>query len=139
MSLEQIISDAVENDIRGMESPVIKEDVLSTELAIRDGRTLIMGGLIKEKQNETISSLPFIIDIPFIRNLFGDTNKTRERTEILVLITATIIKENSNLEEMIQRYKQAVAEIKQFESRQYSDQDDSSSDKTELQEEKCTK
>lgn len=120
MSLEQIISDAVENTMRGIESPIIKEDVLSTELAIRDGRTLIMGGLIKEKHNETISSLPWIIDIPFLRTFFSDTNKSRERTEILVLITATIIRENTNLEEMVRRYNQAVHEIEQFENRQYS-------------------
>ena len=119
MSLEQIISDAVENTMRGIESPIIKEDVLSTELAIRDGRTLIMGGLIKEKQNDTISSLPWIIDIPFLRTFFSNTNKTRERTEILVLITATIIRENTNLEEMVRRYNQAVHEIEQFENRQY--------------------
>ena len=119
MSLEQIISDAVENTMRGMESPIIKEDVLSTELAIRDGRTLIMGGLIKEKQNETISSLPWIIDIPFLRTFFSNTSKSRERTEILVLITATIIRENTNLEEMVRRYNQAVHEIEQFENRQY--------------------
>ena len=119
MVLEQTISDAMENNTRGIDSPIIKEDTLSTELALRDGRTIIMGGLIKEKHNEVVSSLPLIVEIPFLRALFGDTNKASERTEILVLVTATIIRENSNLEEMVYRYKQAVLEIKKFEKRTY--------------------
>ena len=119
MVLEQTISDAVDNTTRGIDSPIIKEDTLSTELALRDGRTIIMGGLIKEKHNEVVSSLPLIVEIPFLRALFGDTNKESERTEILVLVTATIIQENSNLEEMVHRYQQAVLEIKKFEKRMY--------------------
>ncbi len=119
MNLSQTISDAVENNMRGIESPIIKEDTLETELAIRDGRTIIMGGLIKEKQNEVISSLPWIIDIPFLRAFFSNTTKTAERTEILVLVTATIIREDSELQTMIRRYNQAVWEIDKFENRQY--------------------
>ena len=119
MVLEQTISEAVDNTTKGIDSPIIKEDTLSTELALRDGRTVIMGGLIKEKHNEVVSSLPLIVEIPFFRALFGDINKTSERTEILVLVTATIIRENSNLEEMVNRYKQAVLEIKKFEKRMY--------------------
>lgn len=119
MALEQTISDAIENTMKGIESPIIKEDILKTELAIRDGRTLIMGGLIKEKQNEMISSLPWVIDIPFLRAFLSDTTKTSERTEILVLITATIIREDNKLEEMVRRYNEAVMEIDKFEYRQY--------------------
>lgn len=119
MALEQIISDAMENTMRGIESPIIKEDVLETELAIRDGRTLIMGGLIKEKHNEVITSLPWIIDVPFLRTFFSNMNKSRERTEILVLITASIIREENDLGEMLRRYRQAVQEIEKFEHAQY--------------------
>lgn len=119
MALEQVISDAMENTMKGIDSPIIKEDVLETELSIRDGRTLIMGGLIKEKQNEIISSLPWVIDIPFLRTFFSNTTKTAERTEILMLITATIIREDSELEDMIRRYNEAIREIDKFESRQY--------------------
>ena len=119
MALSQTISEAIDNTTKGIDSPIIKEDTLTTELAIRDGRTIIMGGLIKEKQNEVVSSLPFIIDIPFLRGLFGNLNKSAERTEILVLVTATIIREENKLEEMVRRYQQAVSEIRNFENRMY--------------------
>lgn len=119
MDIEQTISDAIENNMKGMDTPIIKEDVLETTLAIRDGRTIIMGGLIREKQSDVISSLPWIIDVPFLRNLLGNTNKATERTEILVLVTATIIREQSELEAMVRRYNQAIREIDQFELRQY--------------------
>lgn len=133
MEIEQTISDAVENNMRGMDSPIIKEDVLETTLAIRDGRTLIMGGLIKEKQNEVISSLPWIIDIPFLRTLFSNTVKTGERTEILVLVTATIIREESTLEGMIRRYNQAIQEIDTFEYRQFKNEQETKKIHTAIQ------
>lgn len=119
MDIEQTISDAIDNNMKGMDTPIIKQDILETTLAIRDGRTIIMGGLIREKQTEVITSLPWIADVPFLRTLLGNTSKATERTEILVLVTATIIREQNDLEAMVRRYNQAVREIDKFELRQY--------------------
>lgn len=119
MELEQTVSDAIENTMKGIESPIIKEDVLSTEMLIRDGSTLILGGLIKEKSNDMISSLPWVIDIPFLRTFFSNTTKTAERTEILMLVTATVIKDDNRLEDMIRRYRESISEIEKFEYRQF--------------------
>ncbi len=120
MQIKQIISDAVDNTMRGIDSPIIKEDELNTTLSLRSGRTLILGGLIKEKKNETVSSIPIIADIPFLKHLFGNTIQTAERTEILVLVTATIITEETELQIMLRRYAQAIDEIKRFEHNQFN-------------------
>ncbi|WP_217705021.1 secretin N-terminal domain-containing protein [Victivallis sp. Marseille-Q1083] len=120
MDVEQVISEAVDNTLKGIDSPIIKEDELKTSLSFRSGRTLIMGGLIKEKHNFTNSSIPVIADIPFLRSLVGNTSQSVERTEILVLITATIITEDSGLQAMIRRYRNAVDEIKKFEHKQFN-------------------
>ena len=121
MDVKQIISEAVDNTTKGIDSPIIKEDELKTTLSFRSGRTLILGGLIKEKHNFNNSSIPVIADIPFLRSLVGNTSQLVERTEILVLITATIITEDSELQTMVRRYRNAVGEIKKFEHRQFNE------------------
>jgi general secretion pathway protein D len=116
MSLEQTISDVMET-AKAVDTPTIKESVLSTTLTLHDGRTLIMGGLIKEKHDSKLNSIPYLAEIPILNWLIGDSSMTYERTEILLLITATIIREETRLEELIRSYSQAVKEIDKFENR----------------------
>jgi general secretion pathway protein D len=84
-------------------------------MAIRDGSTLIVGGLIRERIQDTQSTVPFISDIPLIGRLVGDNNINKTRTELLVLINGKVITENSQLDDLLKRYKQAVKSIRDLE------------------------
>ena len=119
LEIDQILSEAIDNAMKGIDSPIIKKDELKTTLSLRSGRTLILGGLIKEKYSNTHSSLPFIADIPFLRTLTGNTRESVERTEILLLVTANIITEDTRIQDMVRRYSNAVSEIKKFEHKQF--------------------
>jgi general secretion pathway protein D len=113
--LEQTVSDAVTNTTSGIDSPEIQERVLKTTMAIRDGSTLIVGGLIRERIEDTQSTVPFISDLPLIGRLVGDNDINKTRTELLVLINGKVITENSKLDDLLTRYKQAVKSIKDLE------------------------
>ncbi len=112
LDLEQTVSDAVENTTSGIDSPVIQERIIKTSMAIRDGSTLIVGGIIREKLEETINSLPFFIDIPILGNLLGDNDIKKKRTELLVMVTGKIVTETTKLEDLTARYRQAVKAVK---------------------------
>ena len=61
---------------------------------VKDGETMILGGLIRNKKNETITKLPFFGDIPMIGGLFRNrTTDTNIERELLVFITPHIVKE----------------------------------------------
>ncbi len=121
LSLSQEISEAMTNTTSGIASPIIKQDQLKTTLMIRSGRTIIMGGLIKEKHDENVNSIPGIADIPWLNWLTGNSTSELTRTEILVLVTASLINEYSTLEDMIRRYNEAVWEVHNFENNVYKD------------------
>ena len=129
MDLEQVISEAVTNTTKGIDSPIIKKDELKTTMSLRNGRTIIMGGMIKEKFNENLNSVPFLVNIPVLSYLTGDSNSSLERTEILVMVSATIIDEKTPLEDMIRRYRNAVEEVDYFENRIYKEKETKKGDK----------
>lgn len=112
--MEQTVSEADKNNISDIDSPIIKEQIIETSMSIRDGQTIICGGIIKEKTSDTLSTLPIVGGVPFLRRLIGDTNVSTERAEMLILVTGYIVKENSQLEELVKRYEQAVDALVEF-------------------------
>ncbi len=112
--MEQTVSEADKNNISDIDSPIIKEQIIETSMSIRDGQTIICGGIIKEKTSDTLSTLPILGGVPFIRRLLGDTDVSTERTEMMILVTGYIVKEDTHLEELVKRYEQAVDALIEF-------------------------
>jgi general secretion pathway protein D len=115
MELDQTVSDAIKTTSSTIDSPTISERVLQTVLSIRDGGTVIVGGIIKEKSEENNQSVPFVSEINLLSKLFGSTTSKTVRTEMVVLITGRIVDEHSNLDEITARYKQALKAITDME------------------------
>jgi type IV pilus assembly protein PilQ len=62
---------------------------------VKDGQTIVIGGLIRNERTQTITRLPFLSDIPIIGGLFRHRNKTKDEVrELLVFITPHILDEN---------------------------------------------
>jgi len=63
---------------------------------VKDGETVILGGLIRNEFYQTITKLPILGDIPFIGALFRHKNKTKDRQrELIVFITPHIVKDTN--------------------------------------------
>ena len=58
----------------------------------QDGQTIVIGGLIQENKGRTRSGLPFLSKIPILGYLFGYTDDTFDRTEIILLLTPRVVK-----------------------------------------------
>ena len=112
--LEQTVSEADQNTTSDIDSPVIKEQIINTTMSIRDGQTIVCGGMIREKVSDNLSTLPIIGSIPFLRRLVGDTDISTERTEMMILITGTIISEKTQLETLLKKYEESVDSVINF-------------------------
>ena len=71
--------------------------------------------MIQEKHSDDLNSIPLISDIPYLGRLFGNTNASTSRTEMLVLVTGYIVDEKGKVEDMIKRYNDAVKALSKFE------------------------
>ena len=97
-------------------SPSISTRKVESTMTIANGQTMIIGGLIQERTNDNLDSLPFINKIPFLNRLLGSTNASVERSEILVLITGFIVNEKSPIEDMIKRYNDAIKALNKYDN-----------------------
>ena len=114
LEIKQELSSAVKTTSSNINSPTFSKRIVETAMTIANGRTMILGGLIQEKKNDYLDTLPIINQIPLLRRLFGNTNASIERSEILVLITGYIVNEKSPVEEMIKRYNDAIRSLNTF-------------------------
>ncbi|MBU2222065.1 MAG: secretin and TonB N-terminal domain-containing protein [Candidatus Omnitrophica bacterium] len=79
--------------------PVISTRTAETEVQIRDGQTVVIAGLVKSKDYTSVSKIPILGDIPFIGYLFkrkdvGTSTEPKEKTDLMIFVTARIMKDN---------------------------------------------
>ena len=115
--MDQTVSEAVRNSTSNIDSPEIQSRTMQTTMMIKDGQTVLCGGMIKEKTTDNLDSLPFIDQIPFLRRLVGDTDYQKERTEMLILVTGSIITSENHLEGLLKQYRQAVSLLQNYHKR----------------------
>lgn len=72
--------------------PGVSEKSASTHVLIKDGETIVIGGLYKTITSEQKNSVPFLGDIPILGALFRNSSKTSGNEELIVFITPKIIK-----------------------------------------------
>ena len=97
--------------------PIIDVREAQTQVIMKDGETIVIGGLIKDVKSKETTGIPFLSKIPFIGNLFKRETIDNGKIDLLIFITAHIMKEDefdseqiAKLEErMERREKNAVA------------------------------
>ncbi|MDP2940380.1 MAG: hypothetical protein Q8O13_09960 [Candidatus Omnitrophota bacterium] len=75
------------------ERPIISTREVTTTLRVKDGDTVVIGGLLKDKSITTVTKLPILGDIPFLGFAFKHKSTTKEKTEVLIFLTINIPKE----------------------------------------------
>lgn len=70
---------------------------LQSRIAIPSGQTAVLGGLIKDNSSNSKNGLPLLSDIPGLGALFGATEKSLDRTELLVVLTPRVLDNGQQL------------------------------------------
>jgi general secretion pathway protein D len=72
--------------------PIIGTREITTEIRLEDGETSLLAGLIRKEDTTSYSGLPGLGEVPFLRRLFGNTEKKKVSTDVVVLLTPHIIR-----------------------------------------------
>jgi type II secretory pathway component GspD/PulD (secretin) len=74
--------------------PIIANRKVDATLRVRDGETIVLGGLFQDTSSETISKLPFLSEIPILGRFFKNKATAHQRDEVVFLITPHILDAN---------------------------------------------
>lgn len=110
VSLES--SEAQSNTLSSVNSPIILTRRINTLIAATTGQSILLGGLMSNNQSETKAKVPFLGDIPIIGNLFKKTSKGGTKTELMILLTPTIMKSTDDAVLVTNEFKQGLKWMK---------------------------
>jgi general secretion pathway protein D len=85
------------NDLQGFTSfnaPIINQRQADTTVSVKDGETIVLGGIIRSTVTSTTRKVPLLGDIPILGKLFQSTDKQNVQTELMVFLTPRVVRDD---------------------------------------------
>ncbi len=124
LDLQQEVSEAQTNTLGGTESPIIRKRNAKTTMVVKDDQTLVVGGLIQEKRDNTREGLPGLSRLPVLGYLFGSSKAQVSKTELVLLITPRVVETvaegdqlTRGIQERVLTLKKGIAEFPSLDQR----------------------
>jgi general secretion pathway protein D len=89
--------------------PTITKRSTKTSVVVKDNQIVVIGGLMEEKDEETVTKMPLLGDIPILGWFFKTKNVSRNKTNLLVFLTPHIIKEPARLAQITETKRKEFA------------------------------
>ena len=81
--------------LSGFRIPAFRTRRISTSVDVKKDQSLILSGLFSQQREQTRTGIPLLMDIPILGALFGNSTWTNNETELLILVTPTVINPNA--------------------------------------------
>jgi general secretion pathway protein D len=114
LEIVQEVSDVVNTNSSTIDSPTITQRKIETLVAVNSEETVILGGLISEKNEELEAGVPVLKDIPYMGALFGQTTNNTERSELMIMITPHVIKGEENARQVTDEFRRKMKGLSVF-------------------------
>ena len=115
MDIEQSVENVVRGIITGagsnIDSPTIATREIKSSVAVHSGETIVLGGLIQEQDTFNKGGIPVLHKIPWIGPLFGETEKIKKKTELVVLITPRVVSTRHDARLITNEFKRKLSGI----------------------------
>jgi general secretion pathway protein D len=89
----------------------INKRTASTTLIVRDQQTVVIGGLVRDSVGTSETKIPILGDIPVLGLLFKSTKKTKQKTNLLLVLTPYVIRDQDDLRAIFERKMQERQEF----------------------------
>jgi type II secretory pathway component GspD/PulD (secretin) len=83
---------------------ILNKAEATTNVVVKDGETIVIGGLIREDTNKSRTGVPWLSKIPLFGYLFGNTTDDESRQEIIILLTPRVVKTPSEAKDVTSDY-----------------------------------
>ena len=114
MEISQEVSQATENTVSGIDSPIIQKRSAESTVTVKSGETIILAGLIKDQKDNNSSGLPLLSKIPLLGGLFGTQKWNDTRTELIILITPRVITDTVEVAAITEEYRKRLTGLERL-------------------------
>lgn len=112
LSVDQEVSDVATTTTSNIDSPTIKQRRISSVVAVDDGDTIALGGLIRDNRTLGKDGLPILSDIPVFGGLFSTKRDDRTRTELLILLTPRVVRNRIDAQRVTDELARRMDELR---------------------------
>ncbi|WP_169352783.1 type II secretion system secretin GspD [Thermodesulfatator atlanticus] len=113
LDIVQEISSAQKNYLGLENTPLITKRKIETSLVVKNNQTIVLGGLIDNRQEFAETGVPLLKDLPFIGHAFKWQKRTRDRTELLVAITPRVVRNYQEAEAVMHAFKEKIRALRE--------------------------
>ena len=111
LDIAQEVSDVAPTTSSSINSPTIQERRFSSSIAVQDGQTIALGGLIRDNHTKGRSGIPILSGIPGLGALVGQHTTADTRTELLILLTPRVIRTPVDAEAVTEELRHKIEAI----------------------------
>jgi general secretion pathway protein D len=87
---------------------------VNSKVAVRNGESIVLGGLIRDNATTGSNGIPILMDIPVIGKLFSNTTNNESRTELLVFITPRVVEDDQDLRNISTEMRRRMRGLRNF-------------------------
>jgi general secretion pathway protein D len=92
------------------DAPVISTREAATQVLVRDGQTIVLGGLVDRQRDVTSGGVPLLSEVPLLGGLFGRQSRRTAETELFLFLTPRILRTDEEVEGATRHYRGRVPE-----------------------------
>jgi general secretion pathway protein D len=107
LEIDQEISNVVNPDQQTL-TPTISQRRVHSSVAVTSGQTVLLAGLISERDQRTKAGIPGLQNIKFLGDLLGNTNATKQRSEIIIFIRTRLIRNTIDASAVTEEFRERL-------------------------------
>ena len=101
------------NNSSALSGPTTTKRSIESNVLVEDGAIIVLGGLIADEYGQTQERVPLLGDIPLIGNLFRNTARSRKKTNLMVFLRPTVLRDASSTNQFSQDRYEAIRGVQQ--------------------------
>jgi len=100
------------NDLQSYTSfnaPIVNQRQAETTVSVKDGETIVLGGMIRNQVTATVNKVPLLGDLPLLGTLFQSKSSDRQKTELLVFLTPRVVRDPAEAKKLKEESEKEVS------------------------------
>lgn len=108
------VSDASQGSAEGELTPTITQRKITSRVNVQNGQTVALGGLIQDSETRGRDRIPILGEIPVLGNLFGTTDTSNQRTELIVFLTPRVVRDAGDARNVSEELRARLKSLRPF-------------------------